>query len=396
MEGWIPGRAPDDNPGGLRAISDGADVMADNTDLTALETALLAEIAGAGDLDAIERVRIAALGKKGRVSELMAKLGSLPADQRKAFGQAVNGLKTRVSDALEARKAELERGALTRASRHRDRPMSRCRCALGPLQDGRIHPVSQVFDEVAEIFGDMGFAVAEGPDIETDDLNFTKLNIPPEHPARQEHDTFYMKSTGREGDNDPVMVLRTHTSPVQIRTMMAQKPPIRIIAPGRVYRMDSDATHTPMFHQIEGLVIDEATHLGHLKWCLEEFCKAFFEVDEVRMRFRASHFPFTEPSMEVDIDAAAIGKPGQVAGDPGQRHGAPQRDPQLRARPGQVPGLRLRHGPRPHRHAEIRHPRPARHVRRRPALAEALRLHGPRRADAGRRAVGLSVSRLWA
>jgi phenylalanyl-tRNA synthetase alpha chain len=185
----------------------------------------------------------------------------------------------------------------------------------GPLADGRIHPVSQVFDEVAEIFSDMGFSIAEGPDIESDDLNFTKLNIPPEHPARQEHDTFYMKGSakesGREGENAPVMVLRTHTSPVQIRTMMAQKPPIRIIAPGRVYRMDSDATHTPMFHQVEALVIDETTHLGHLKWTLEEFCKAFFEVDEVRMRFRASHFPFTEPSMEVDIDAAAIGRPGK-------------------------------------------------------------------------------------
>jgi len=185
----------------------------------------------------------------------------------------------------------------------------------GPLQDGRIHPVSQVFDEVVEIFADMGFTVAEGPDIETDDYNFTKLNIPPEHPARQEHDTFYMLGSmpGSEeaATNAAAMVLRTHTSPVQIRTMLAQRPPIRIIVPGRVYRLDSDATHTPMFHQIEGLVIDETTHLGHLKWCLEEFCKAFFEVEAVRMRFRASHFPFTEPSMEVDIGAAAIGKPGQ-------------------------------------------------------------------------------------
>jgi phenylalanyl-tRNA synthetase alpha chain len=284
--------------------------MTETAELASIEKALLAEIAGAGDLDAIERVRVAALGKKGRVSELMAKLGSLPGDQRKAFGQAVNGLKTRVSDALEGRKSELERSALTArlAAETADVTLP---VRAGPLNDGRIHPVSQVFDEVAEIFGDMGFAIAEGPDIETDDLNFTKLNIPPEHPARQEHDTFYMKGTGREGGNTPVMVLRTHTSPVQIRTMMAQKPPIRIIAPGRVYRMDSDATHTPMFHQIEGLVIDESTHLGHLKWTLEEFCKAFFEVDEVRMRFRASHFPFTEPSMEVDIDAAAIGKPGK-------------------------------------------------------------------------------------
>jgi phenylalanyl-tRNA synthetase alpha chain len=292
----------------------GNDVMAEAAELASLECALLAEIAGAGDLDAIERVRIAALGKKGRVPELMATLSSLPADQRKAFGQAVNGLKTRVGEALEDRKAELERGALS-ARLAAEKADVTLPVRAGPLQDGRIHPVSQVFDEIAEIFADMGFSIAEGPDIETDDLNFTKLNIPPEHPARQEHDTFYMKASakdsGREGDNAPVMLLRTHTSPVQIRTMMAQKPPIRIIAPGRVYRIDSDATHTPMFHQIEGLVIDETTHLGHLKWCLEEFCEAFFEVDEVRMRFRASHFPFTEPSMEVDIDAAAIGKPGK-------------------------------------------------------------------------------------
>jgi len=172
---------------------------------------------------------------------------------------------------------------------------------------GRIHPVSQVLDECIEIFADLGFEVAEGPDIETDDLNFTKLNIPAEHPARQEHDTFYFnpKTDGSR------LLLRTHTSPVQIRTMQTKTPPIRIIAPGRVYRCDSDQTHTPMFHQIEALVIDEKTHMGHLKWVLEEFAKAFFEVDNVTMRFRASHFPFTEPSMEVDIDASAIGKPGQ-------------------------------------------------------------------------------------
>ena len=284
--------------------------MTQTTDLAAIESALAAEIAAAADLAAIERVRIAALGKKGRVPELMATLGALPGDQRKAFGQAVNGLKARVSEALEGRKAELERGALTArlASESADVTLP---VRIGPLQDGRIHPVSQVFDEVVEIFGDMGFAVAEGPDIETDDFNFTKLNIPPEHPARQEHDTFYMQGSGEAGSNAAIKVLRTHTSPVQIRTMMSQKPPIRIIVPGRVYRLDSDATHTPMFHQIEGLVIDETTHLGNLKWCLEEFCKAFFEVDAVRMRFRASHFPFTEPSMEVDIDAAAIGKPGR-------------------------------------------------------------------------------------
>ena len=280
--------------------------MARDTDLSALEQALLAEISAAGDLRTLEDVRVAALGRKGRVSELMARLGSLPADQRKSFGQAVNGLKQRVGEALEERKAHFDRAALA-ARLATERADITLPVRAGPLQEGRIHPVSQVFDQVAEIFGDMGFAIAEGPDIETDDFNFTKLNIPPEHPARQDHDTFYFhpKADGTR------LLLRTHTSPVQIRTMLAQKPPIRIIVPGRVYRIDSDATHTPMFHQIEGLVIEENTHLGHLKWCLEEFCKAFFEVDEVRMRFRASHFPFTEPSMEVDIDAAAIGKPGQ-------------------------------------------------------------------------------------
>jgi phenylalanyl-tRNA synthetase alpha chain len=285
--------------------------MATTTDLDSLEGELLARIATAADLAELEAVRIAALGKKGRVPELMQRLATLPPEERKGYGQSVNTLKARVGDALEARKAVLQSAAVAAQLAH-ERLDVTLPVRLGPLAEGRIHPVAQVFDEVVEIFADMGFAVAEGPDIESDDYNFTKLNIPPEHPARQEHDTFYLRSTASEqGRNEPVMVLRTHTSPVQIRTMMSQKPPIRIIAPGRVYRCDSDQTHTPMFHQIEGLAIDETTHLGHLKWCLEEFCKAFFEVDDVKMRFRASHFPFTEPSMEVDIDAAAIGKPGR-------------------------------------------------------------------------------------
>jgi phenylalanyl-tRNA synthetase alpha chain len=280
--------------------------MADNADITALEQVLIGEISATEDLLELEGVRVAALGKKGSISDLMARLGGLPPDQRREFGQAVNGLKQRVGDALDSRKADLERRQLSNrlATETADVTLP---VQPGPLLEGRIHPVSQVWDEVVEIFADMGFAVAEGPDIETDDLNFGKLNIPPEHPARQEHDTFYF----RPKPDGARLVLRTHTSPVQIRTMLSQKPPIRIIAPGRVYRCDSDQTHTPMFHQIEALVIDETTHLGHLKWCIEEFCKAFFEVDEVRMRFRASHFPFTEPSMEVDLDAAAIGKPGQ-------------------------------------------------------------------------------------
>ncbi len=279
---------------------------APSSDLKKLEAELLRDIAGAGDVARLEAVRVAALGKKGRVSEQMAKLGGMAPEERKAFGQAVNELKGRVSEALAARKTVLEGEALTArlASERADVTLP---VRLGPVGDGRIHPVSQVFDECVEIFADMGFAVAEGPDIETDDLNFTKLNIPDEQPARQEHDTFYFRPKA-DGSR---LLLRTHTSPVQIRTMEVQKPPIRIIAPGRVYRCDSDQTHTPMFHQIEALVIDESTHFGHLKWVLEEFCKAFFEVDEVKMRFRASHFPFTEPSAEVDIGAEAIGKPGQ-------------------------------------------------------------------------------------
>ena len=279
-------------------------------DLPAIEAGLLKDIASAADLAAIEQVRIAALGKKGRVPELMATLGKMAPEQRKSFGAAVNQVKTRITDALEARKAELIREAQT-SKLAAERADVTLPVRPGPVADGRIHPVSQVFDEIAEIFADMGFSVAEGPDIELDDLNFTKLNIPPEHPARQMHDTFYLRSPERVAKGESPMVLRTHTSPVQVRTMMSEKPPIRIIVPGRVYRMDSDATHTPMFHQIEGLVIDETTHFGHMKWCLEEFCKAFFEVDQVKMRFRASHFPFTEPSAEVDVGAEAIGKPGQ-------------------------------------------------------------------------------------
>jgi phenylalanyl-tRNA synthetase alpha chain len=280
--------------------------MSSGSDLSRLEDDLLSEIAGANDLAALETVRVAATGKKGRISELMAQLGKLPADERKSFGASVNAVKMRVSDALDARKAVLEAAALSdRLASEREDVTLPVRAGAEAL--GRIHPVSQVLDECIEIFADLGFEVAEGPDIETDDLNFTKLNIPLEHPARQEHDTFYFKPKA-DGSR---LLLRTHTSPVQIRTMQTKKPPIRIIAPGRVYRCDSDQTHTPMFHQIEGLVIDEATHMGHLKWVLEEFAKAFFEVDNVTMRFRASHFPFTEPSMEVDIDASAIGKPGQ-------------------------------------------------------------------------------------
>jgi len=271
-------------------------------ELYSLKTELLRAIADASDLDALEEIRINALGKKGRISELMQALGSLPPDERKAFGQVVNDLKTSIGDALEARRQDLSHAATAERLAH-ERADVTLPVREGPLAEGRIHPVSQVTDEITEIFADMGFSIAEGPDIETDFNNFTALNIPPEHPARQDHDTFYFAPA----DDGSRALLRTHTSPVQIRAMLKRKPPLRIIAPGRVYRCDSDQTHTPMFHQVEGLVIDEETHLGHLKWVLEEFCKAFFEIPEVKMRFRASHFPFTEPSMEVDIGYARDG-----------------------------------------------------------------------------------------
>ena len=282
------------------------------SDLSALEATILSEIEAAPSLDALEDVRVGSLGKKGRVSVLMQQLGKMAPEDRKVFGQAVNSLKANVNTALEARKCVLADEALNAqlASELADVTLP---VRLGPQHEGRIHPVSQVMEELVEIFADLGFAVAEGPDIESDDLNFTKLNIPNEHPARQEHDTFYFTDAARRDDDDADerLVLRTHTSPVQIRTMLRDKPPIRIIAPGRVYRCDSDQTHTPMFHQIEALVVDQDTHMGHLKWVLEEMCKAFFEVDEVKMRLRSSYFPFTEPSAEIDIDAAAIGKPGE-------------------------------------------------------------------------------------
>ncbi|MGI8853119.1 MAG: phenylalanine--tRNA ligase subunit alpha [Methyloceanibacter sp.] len=271
-------------------------------ELDNLGSELLDAIARASTLAKLEEVRVAALGKKGLVSALMQQLGTLPPEARKDYGQAVNALKTSIGDALEAKRAELARAATAEKLAH-ERADVTLPVREGPLADGRIHPVSQVTCEITEIFADMGFSIAEGPDIETDFNNFTALNIPPEHPARQDHDTFYFA----EAPDGSRPLLRTHTSPVQIRTMLAQKPPLRIIAPGRVYRCDSDQTHTPMFHQVEGLVIDEETHLGHLKWVLEEFCKAFFEVKQVKMRFRASYFPFTEPSMEVDIGYAKIG-----------------------------------------------------------------------------------------
>jgi phenylalanyl-tRNA synthetase alpha chain len=271
-------------------------------DLDALTKSLLDEVRKAPDLASLESVRIAALGKKGQISDLMRQLGGMKPEERKSFGAAVNLLKDRISAALEERKAELEAAALV-ARLATERADITLPVRPNPAAEGRIHPVSRVFEELTVIFADLGFAVAEGPDIETDDNNFTKLNFPPGHPAREQHDTFFFPPKA----NGERLLLRTHTSPVQVRAMLAQKPPIRIIAPGRVYRCDSDQTHTPMFHQVEGLVIDRDTHMGHMKWVIEEFCKAFFEAPNLKMRFRMSHFPFTEPSAEVDIQCDRSG-----------------------------------------------------------------------------------------
>jgi phenylalanyl-tRNA synthetase alpha chain len=265
-----------------------------------LEQDILNSITGASDEAAVEAIRVSALGKKGSISEQMSALGKMAPDERKAAGAALNVLKDKVSEALAARKAVLGEAALEARLLTEKIDVT---LPIRPQSAGTIHPVSQVWEEVVQIFGDLGFSVAEGPHIEDDFHNFDALNMPPDHPARQEHDTFYFN----EKPDGSRMVLRTHTSPVQIRTMLSSKPPIRIIAPGRTFRSDSDMTHTPMFNQVEALVIDETTHLGNLKWILEEFCKAFFEIDNVNMRFRASHFPFTEPSMEVDIQYSREG-----------------------------------------------------------------------------------------
>jgi phenylalanyl-tRNA synthetase alpha chain len=282
---WMAGTSP--------AMTATGTVM---SEIEQLETKTLGDIAAASDEAALEALRVATLGKSGSVSALLKTLGSMTPDERKAQGPLINGLKDRVTAALASRREGLKGAALDArlASETVDVTLP---VRETPAETGRIHPVSQVIEELTTIFADMGFAVAEGPDIETDDLNFTKLNFPEGHPAREMHDTFYFNPKP-DGSR---MLLRTHTSPVQIRTMMSQKPPIRVIIPGRTYRSDSDQTHTPMFHQVEGLVIDKGSHLGHMKWILQEFCKAFFEVDDVKMRFRPSFFPFTEPSLEVDI-----------------------------------------------------------------------------------------------
>ena len=276
------------------------------SDLEQLEKAIMADIEKADDEAAIEAVRVGALGKKGSVSELLKGLGRMSPEERQTAGPAINGMKARVADAIAARKVELKDAAITArlASETIDISLP---VRTSPSERGRVHPISQVIDEITAIFADMGFAVAEGPDIETDYYNFTALNFPEGHPAREMHDTFFFPPDA-DGKRK---LLRTHTSPVQIHTMESQEPPIRIVIPGKTYRQDSDATHSPMFHQLEGLVIDKTANVANIKWTLQEFCKAFFEVPSLNMRFRPSFFPFTEPSLELDIQCDRS-KPGEV------------------------------------------------------------------------------------
>ena len=280
--------------------------------IATLQTDLMGAIGSADTLDSLEALRIAALGKQGSVSALLKTMGSMSPEERQTQGPIINGLRESITSALASKKADLETADLNRrlASERVDMTLP-----APEAPRGTVHPVSQVMDELAEIFADMGFAVAEGPEIEDDWHNFTALNIPETHPARAMHDTFYFPDEmARDGQK---MVLRTHTSPVQIRTMTSQEPPIRIIAPGRVYRSDSDATHTPMFHQIEGLVIDKGIHLGHLKWTLETFLKAYFEREDVVLRLRPSYFPFTEPSVEVDVGYSVVNGKRVIGGAEG-------------------------------------------------------------------------------
>jgi phenylalanyl-tRNA synthetase alpha chain len=272
----------------------------------------LARIAAAADLQALEAERVAMLGKQGSITQLLKTLGGMTPEQRQAEGPRIHALREAVTEAIAARKAALEAAALEvrLATEILDMTLP---VETGP--QGSVHPVSQVMDELAEIFADLGFSVATGPEIEDDWRNFTALNIPESHPARAMHDTFYFPGSRSAGEaaldpgfagNAVRMLLRTHTSPVQIRTMQSQQPPIYIIAPGRTYRSDSDATHTPMFHQVEGLVIDRGIHLGHLKWTLETFLKAYFEREDIVLRLRPSYFPFTEPSAEVDVGTTTV------------------------------------------------------------------------------------------
>jgi phenylalanyl-tRNA synthetase alpha chain len=274
------------------------------SNLEALKIELVDTLNAANDIRALEEVRVTMLGKKGKVTDMLKTLGSLDPEQRKKMGQALNELRDEITAAIEARAAIFRRAEMDARLQKEKADVT---LSPRPQPQGALHPISRTIEELTAIFADMGFSVAEGPEIENDFNNFTALNFPPGHPARQMHDTFYLPdAAGKEGDAAK-RLLRTHTSTVQVHTMQNQKPPIRVIIPGRTYRSDYDMTHTPMFHQLEGLLIDKTTHMGHLKGCLIEFCRRFFEVDELPTRFRPSFFPFTEPSAEMDIGCSRAG-----------------------------------------------------------------------------------------
>ncbi|MDT8279523.1 MAG: phenylalanine--tRNA ligase subunit alpha [Erythrobacter sp.] len=278
------------------------------TDITSQTQAALAAIATATSLEALEEQRLDALGKKGWVSLALKTLGGMSPEERTAAAPAIQSARAAIADALDFRKAALETAELEARLARETIDLT---LPAAPALRGSVHPVSQVMDELAEIFADLGFAVATGPEIEDDWHNFTALNMDETHPARAMHDTFYFPDRTADGRE---ILLRTHTSPVQIRSMLAQGAPVRLIAPGRVYRSDSDATHTPMFHQVEGLVVGRDIHLGHLKWTLETFFKAFFEREDIVLRLRPSYFPFTEPSVEVDVGYSTEGDRRVVGG----------------------------------------------------------------------------------
>ncbi len=283
------------------------------TDYATIETDALARVSAVAELPALEALRVELLGKTGSISALLKSLGSMSPDERRVQGPAINGLRDRVAAAIAARKQTLEAARLDAELAAGALDLS---LPAPPRRTGAVHPIMQVMDEMIAVFAEMGFSLAEGPDIEDDFHNFTALNFPPKHPAREMHDTFFF----RPGPDGERKLLRTHTSPVQVRTMRqgntpppapwiasGQTPPIRIISPGRTYRCDSDATHTPMFHQIEGLVIDREIHMGHLKWTLDQFIARFFELPSVVTRLRPHHFPFTEPSAEMDVQCDTSG-----------------------------------------------------------------------------------------
>ena len=253
----------------------------------------------AANLNELEEMRVGLLGKKGEITSALKSLGELPPEERKERGQVINLARKAIEDALDAKK-----NILTEQAEAAQLAAERVDVSL-PVRaenNGAVHPVAHVMDEIATIFADMGFAVRNGPMVEDDEHNFGALNFTEFHPARQMHDTFYVRELGTESEESAEKyVLRTHTSPVQVRTMRGEEPPIRIIAPGSTFRCDSDQTHTPMFHQVEGLVIDKNVHMGHLKGCVAEFLRRFFGVEDLPVRFRPSYFPFTEPSAEVDI-----------------------------------------------------------------------------------------------